>query len=208
MNGTLHLRDCLPIPLFYEHLMTDMKTLVSGLYDLLEPADPAERKKAIKAAMTMLGDDASVADERLKGGGGDSAGDDAGGDGEFNAKAARWMQRNKITAEQIAQVFHIEDDAVELIADKISGAKQGDKVINTYVLVGIRELLKTGEPRFADELGRTECERMGTHGKTNHATILKTPGKNMTGSVKAGWTLTAPGLTAGAELVKELAGGS
>jgi hypothetical protein len=190
-------------------LMTDLKTLVTGLYDILEPADPADRKKAIKAAMTMLGDDATVADGRVKGGSGgsDSTNDDAGGGGEFNTKAARWMQRNKITEEQIANVFHIEADAVELIADKIPGAKQGDKVINTYVLVGIRELLKTGEPRFVDELARVECERMGTHGKTNHATILKTPGNNMTGSAKTGWTLTAPGLTTGAELVKELAGG-
>jgi len=190
--------------------MTDMKTLVTSLYDLLEPVDPADRKKAIKAALTMLGDETAVADQKGgKGGGADSGGNDDDGDtGDFNEKAARWMTRNKITAEQLAHVFHVDGETVELIADNIPGAKQGDKLINTYVLVGIRELLRSGEPRFADDLGRTESERMGTHGKTNHATILKTPGKVMTGSVKAGWTLTAPGLTTGAELVKELAGGS
>ncbi|WP_377828843.1 hypothetical protein ACFKHW_38090 [Bradyrhizobium lupini] len=37
--------------------MTDLKTLVTGLYDLLEPAEAANRKKAIKAVMTMLGDE-------------------------------------------------------------------------------------------------------------------------------------------------------
>lgn len=42
--------------------MTDLKTLVTGLYDLLEPVDPLDRKKAIKAVMTMLGDDTSLAD--------------------------------------------------------------------------------------------------------------------------------------------------
>ncbi len=188
--------------------MTDMKTLVTGLYDLLEPADPVDRKKAIKAAMAMLGDETAGLDAKeSKGGSGTGAGDDDEGDGgEYNQNAARWLQRNKITAEQIGHVFHIDGETVELIADKIPGAKQGEKVINTYLLVGIRELLRTGQARFDDELGRTECERMGTHGKTNHATILKTPGKVMTGSVKAGWTLTAPGLTAGAELVRELAG--
>ena len=44
--------------------MTDIKNLVSGLYDLLEPVDPANRKKAIKAALTMLGDDAADATEK------------------------------------------------------------------------------------------------------------------------------------------------
>ncbi|PAY10971.1 hypothetical protein CK489_02160 [Bradyrhizobium sp. UFLA03-84] len=190
----------------------DFKSLVNGLYDLLLPVTDAElRKRAVKSALVMLGEDPGFVEQKQqpKGGGSSSAhhADDDGG-ADHNAKAARWMERNKISAEQIGHVFHVDGETVEIIADKIPGAKQGEKVINTYVLVGIRELFRTGEPRFADELARTECERMGTHGKTNHATYLKTPGKALTGSVKAGWTLTVPGLTAGAELVKELAGES
>jgi hypothetical protein len=190
-------------------MSNEFKNLVNGLYDLLSPITDADvRKRAIKSVLVMLGDDPGFVEQKQKGvtAGGESGEAGTGDDGEFNAKAARWMQRNNLTPEQIGHVFHIDGDTVELIADKIPGTKQGEKVINTYVLVGIRELLRSGEPRFDNELGRTECERMGTHGKTNHTTILKSPGKVMTGSVKTGWTLTAPGLTAGAELVKELAG--
>jgi hypothetical protein len=50
-----YLGDCMP---------TDLKTLVTGLYDLREPADPSERKKALKAAMAMLGDDTAVTDQK------------------------------------------------------------------------------------------------------------------------------------------------
>ena len=187
----------------------DFKNLVTGLYDLLLPVTDAEvRKRAVKSALMMLGDDPGFVEQKSKSGGcsGSSTPDDDDGEGgDYNAKAARWMQRNKITPEQIGHVLHVDGETVDLIANKIPGDKQGEKVINTYVLVGIRELFRTGEAKFTDEQGRAECERMGTHGKTNHATYLKTPGKVMTGSTKAGWTLTVPGLTAGAELVRGLA---
>ncbi len=124
--------------------------------------------------------------------------------GEFNAKTRSWMKRNKLSTGQLGHVFHIDGEAVDIIADKVPGAKQRDKVINTYVLVGVRELIRTGEARFDDEAARDACERLSTHGKTNHATFLKTPGNVLAGSAKTGWTLTAPGMTAGAELVKQL----
>jgi len=184
----------------------ELKNLVNGLYDLLSPVTDTDlRKRAIKSVLMMLGDDPGFVERKGSPAGG-SGGTGAGDDGEFNAKAARWMQRNGLTAEQIGHVFHIDGDTVELIAERIPGSTQAEKVINTYTLVGICELLRTGEARFDDQLARTQCERMGTHGKTNHAKIVNAPGNVMTGSIKTGWTLTGPGLTAAAVLVKELVG--
>lgn len=109
-----------------------------------------------------------------------------------------------VTGEQLGNVFHIDGETVEIIADKVPGKTGRDQVINAYVLMGIRELIRTGEPKFEDKTARDECERLGCHGKSNHATYLKSPGKVLTGSTKQGWALTGPGMTAGAELVKGL----
>ena len=184
--------------------MTDLKTLVAGLYDLLEPADPADRKKAIKAAMTMLGDDASVISQKdsKNGGEGEEDGDD--GDLGLNKKAKTWMARNDVSAEHLQHVFHIDGENVDIIAGSCPGKNQKEQAINAYVLTGIAEFLKTGEAKFTDKAGREACKKMGCYGDTNHATYMKKPGNIMSGSKGSGWTLTGPGLKAGAELVKAL----
>lgn len=196
----------LPVP--GASMSTDLKSLVSGLFDLLEPAEPELRRRAIKAALIMLGDDAAVAEHRQPtteaGAGSSDADDDGGNEGSFNQKAQIWMKRNKISGGQLEHVFHIEGDRVDIIADKIPGKSGKDQAINAYLLIGLRELLKTGEPKFDDKTARGECERLGCHRKTNHATYFKSPGTVLSGSTKQGWTLTGPGQTAAAELVKEL----
>jgi hypothetical protein len=188
--------------------MTDIKNLVSGLYDLLEPVDPADRKKAIKAALTMLGDDAADADK--KGGKGGRAGDDnedgddPDGDdnSEFSSKVRTWMSRNKLTAEEIAHVFHVDGETVDVIADTVPGKNQKAQAINAYMLTGIAEFLKTGESKFTDKVARETCKKLGCYGETNHATYLKKPGNVLSGSKESGWTVTGPGMKTAAELIK------
>jgi hypothetical protein len=181
---------------------TDLKALVTGLYDLLEPADAAERKKAIKAALTMLGDDTSVASE--KGETGKPSGEDEADEGDFNAKTRSWMARNKLTAEQLNHVFHIDGETVDIIIDSAPGKNQKQQTVNAYVLTGIRELIKTGDAKFDDKSGRDSCEKMGCYGPSNHATYMSKPGNVLSGSKDSGWSLTGPGLKSGADLVKEL----
>jgi hypothetical protein len=185
--------------------MVDLKALVTGLYDLLEPADPADRKKAIKAAMAMLGDDASVADQRQSKGAGTAGDDDDDGDddnSDFNAKARTWMSRNKVTAEQIAHVFHVDGETVDVIVDTVPGKNQKAQAINAYMLTGIAEFLKTGESKFTDKVARETCKKLGCYAETNHATHMKKPGNVLSCSKEGGWTVTGPGMKTAAELIK------
>jgi hypothetical protein len=185
----------------------DFKNLVNGLYDLLLPVTEADvRKRAVKSALMMLGDDPGFVEQKAKPSGSSDGVVNEGDEvqGEFNAKTKTWMRQNKLTAEQIAQVFHIEGETVDLIANKVPGASARERAVNTYVLLGLRELLRTGQAKFDEETAKNECERLGTHGKTNHATYAKSGGNLLAGSAKNGWTLTAPGQTAGAALVREL----
>lgn len=188
--------------------MTDMPTnipaVTTELYNLLQPLDPNERKRIIKAALVMLGDDTSAADRKPgKGDAADDEGTEPDDDLELNAKARTWMSRNSVTAEQLTHVFHIDGETVDIIADTAPGKNQKDQTINSYVLTGIAEFLKTGEAKFTDKGAREACKKMGCLSETNHSTYMKKPGNILSGS-KSGWALTGPGLKAGAELIKTL----
>ena len=183
--------------------MADLKTLVTGLYDLLEPADPADRQKAIKAAMMMLGDAVDIGTEKSKKVVEDH--DEGGDDSAFHAKAKPWMRKYGVTAEQLGNTFHVENGVAEVVAHEAPGSNTKQKTINAYVLTGIGQLLATGEAKFDDKAARATCKAMGCLNEGNHATYMKDKGNVLGGSKEAGWTLTGPGLKAGAELVKGLA---
>jgi hypothetical protein len=139
---------------------TDLKTLVTGLYDLLEPADPADREKAIRAALTMLGDDTSAANQKPdKGARNDDEDADDGDNSDFNAKARTWMSRNKVTSEELAHVFHIDGETVDIIVDTVPGKNQKEQAINAYMLTGVAEFLKTGESKFTDKVARENLQK-------------------------------------------------
>ncbi len=179
----------------------DLKAVTNQLYDLLEPLESEERQRVIKAALTLLGDDASVATGDGKGKKQEEADTDVSG---FPTRASSWMKKYEVTPEQLAHVFHIDGETVDVILDSVPGNVQKQQAINAYILTGVAELLKTGNTKFTDKAGREACEKMGCYGKTNHATCLKKPGNVLSGSKNAGWTLTGPGLKSGADLVKDI----
>lgn len=183
--------------------MTDLKSLVTGLYDLLEPADPADRMKAIKAAMTMLGDSAVIGSG--KSGNENASDDDDAGTLTYHAKAKPWMKKYGVTTEQLGQVFHIENGVAQVVAHEAPGTNTKQKTINAYVLTGIGQLLATGEAKFDDKAGRAVCKAMGCYNEGNHAAYIGDKGNVLGGTKEMGWTLTGPGLKSGADLVKGLA---
>jgi hypothetical protein len=180
----------------------DFKNLVTGLYDLLVPVTDTEvRKRAVKSALMMLGDNPGFVEQKQKS---DDAPDDGRDDhGGFNAKTRTWIRQNNVTTEQLSHAFH----GTEIIAHQIPGANKREQTLNTYILTGIAQLLQTGEPRFSDDTARQACEQHGCYDTNNHSqTVNKKRGNAFTGTVKSGWQLTTPGLKTGADLVKAIAG--
>src|ERR1700694_445630 len=118
-------------------MTTNLKELVGSLYDLLEPVDPADRKKAIKATMTMLGDTADLHSDK----GGKSGEADDHGDSDLPAKARQWMNKYNVTQEHLNYVIHVENGAAEVIAHEAPGSSTKATTINGYVLSGISQLL-------------------------------------------------------------------
>jgi hypothetical protein len=178
---------------------TDIPAVTTELYNLLKPLDSSERTRIIKAALMMLGDDASDVETKKS-----AKAEEPDDDSTLPAKAKSWMTKYSVTEEQLGHVFHI-DGGSEVIAAAAPGKNGKEKTINAYVLTGISSLISTGEAKFDDKTAREVCKNMGCLSETNHATYIKDRGNVIGGSKDAGWTLTGPGLKVGADLVKGLA---
>jgi hypothetical protein len=177
-----------------------MTDTVAKMVDLLTPLSTEERRRAIGASLTLLGEEPTNL-QRV----GD--GDDRRDGGEvsgFPPRAQAWMRQYAVSADQLLQVFHVGDGIVEVIASEIPGNNDKQKTYGAYVLAGIAKLLETGNPSFDDRTARALCKSSGCLNATNHAAYLSDKGNEFTGTKEKGWMLTAPGLKRGAEIVREL----
>jgi hypothetical protein len=170
---------------------------LARVVEILSPLSPEERARVIRAAMVLLGEVAPASEISVV----ERAEDPEG----ISTRAKVWMKQNSVTSAQIAQVFHISDGSAELIAS-LPGNSKKEQTYSAYILAGIGQLLVAGSPSFDDKSARDLCERSGCYDRANHSVHLRNRGNEFTGTKDKGWTLTAPGLRRGAELIKELGG--
>jgi hypothetical protein len=186
--------------------MSDEKTstrnvvaAVPKLVQLLEPLTPDERQRAISAAMILFGQSAPV---------------QSGNQFVFEphevgegicTKAANWMKKNAITREQLDHVFSIEGDSIDVIAARMPETGKRKQTAQAYVLCGIRTFLRNGDLSFTDTDAREFCNKVGCYDLANHAAYTTSFGNLITGSKESGWRLTNPGLSVGAQIIKQLA---
>jgi hypothetical protein len=124
---------------------------------------------------------------------------------QLSSAASTWIQQNGVTFPALESVFHLEGTEVTVIAAHIPGNSNREKVLNCYILAGVGEFLRTGNPVFTDKYARSLCHGFGCLDTTNHTKFLSEKGNEFTGSKDQGWTLTAPGKKRGAVLIKEIA---
>jgi hypothetical protein len=92
-------------------MATDITAITAQIFKLLEPLQSDERKRIIKASLTLLGEEGNVEADASK-----KEEEQEGGNTSLPAKARTWMRTNGITQEQLGQVFHVEDGTVAIIA--------------------------------------------------------------------------------------------
>ena len=168
------------------------------IVELLTPFDSDERKRAVQAAMTLLGESPiSPPNNQSR--------REHADDGTLPLRAQSWLHQNGVGSDQLEQVFHTDGESAEVIAASIPGKTDKERTLNAYVLTGIARLVGTGDPSFDDKNARQVCKNLGCYNDTNHASYIKDKGNRIAGSKNQGWKLTAPGLAHGASLIKELA---
>jgi len=178
-----------------------LTTAMSKVVELLSPLSSEERKRVVQAAFALLGEDATPNPSSPSA---KNHADDASSDALpiAHPTANQWLKRNGITQEQLEQHLYFDGGTAKVISLPGNASKRIHQVMNTYLMLGFAAFLSTGEAAFTDKDARELCEHFGCYDATNHAKYIKEFGNKITGSKSSGWKLTAPGLTAAAELVK------
>jgi hypothetical protein len=186
---------------------TKMTDVVATIVDALTPLESTQRQRTIQAALTLLGE-TFVPPATGKTGADPSKGAShegiSGNIEGLSKQATAWMKKYSISKEKLDEVFHVTENAAEVIASKMPGKKRGEQTVNAYVLQGISSYLLSGEPNFDDQSARQLCEQVGCYDYSNHTKYLASKGNLFTGSKKGGWRLTNPGLKHGSDLINEV----
>jgi hypothetical protein len=168
---------------------------LTKIVETLSPLTSDERTRVVRAAMVLLGEASPTVEAN------EVPTDDIEG---LSPRAQVWMKQNSITQEHLHQVYHLSDGVADVIAPQLPGKNKKEQTYSAYIIAGIGQLLLTGSASFADKAARALCERAGCYDRANHSAILRDRGNEFTGTKDKGWTLTAPGLARGAEIIKEL----
>ncbi len=181
------------------------KTL-TDLIALLAPLEEEDRQKILHAALVFLGSTPVATSKQEK----NLPGDEKAGEDEPQTdlsrkrRASQWLKQNDFTLESLEDVFHFSDDEVEVIASDLPGSGAKQKTEQCYLLFGIKSLLQEGEPKIDDKQARSLCRELGCFDSPNHSKSVEAMGNQISGNKANGFVLTAPGLRAAAELVKQL----
>lgn len=184
---------------------TESLSVVAGkIVAILEPLSQEERSKVLKGALALLGEPLPPAFPQPL------APQGSPEEFIFNGRklgpaAARFVKQFGLSREALEQSFHFGEGGVEIIAHVIPGSTKKEQTVNAYVLVGIKALLATDLPSFSDKEGIAFCKYVGCYDKNNHTTNRNSAGNRIAGARETGFTLPAPGLRAGAEIVKQIA---
>lgn len=132
----------------------------------------------------------------------ESAGDDelAG----VSPVARKWIRRNGLTAKQLSSVFSLGLDEIDVVARSVPGASKREKMRNVLLLTGTAAYLGSGAARTDDAGLREALSHYNAYDRPNFATYMKEFAADASGSKENGYTLTARGLAAAAELVAEM----
>lgn len=188
-------------------------TKIAGqMYELLEPLSSEDRQKCIKATLVFLGEEIAAGSKQAPV---QKAESTVNGSHrqvvdvrrDLGEKLRRWMVKHQIEQSFLDNLFHIEDEVVELIADSVPGRSKKDKTINCYLLVGIKNLIQNDEAKFQDKEALEFCQRTLSYDKNNHTTHRQALSSRASGDRSSGFSLTVPGLRDAAKLVKEMSEG-
>ena len=180
--------------------------IATKIYDLLEPLDSATRKRVIQGALGLLGDPevpATAATTSAALAFDDAPPTAAGASGRIKGpRAAAWMRKYGLTAQQLEQIFHLDGGKIEVIGS-IPGKSMREQTLNAYLLAGVQQLLQGDEPRFSETGVVALCKQGGCHNAANHSNYRNALGNRVAGAKDAGYTLTAPGLEQAAAMIKQ-----
>ena len=178
--------------------MSDLAQITSEVCKLVGSLSADERNRVMAAVAVLCGDTPTQAATTTS-----SSSYGAGVDESIPPKAQRWLVQCSLTYERVQEVFHVEGSKAEVIATEIPGKSKREQTANCYLFEGIRNLLSSGEPTIREPDAVALCRKYKCHDGTNHSSYRKQAGGWLAGNKDDGFVLSAPGLKAAGELLKE-----
>jgi hypothetical protein len=120
--------------------------------------------------------------------------------------AIKWMRRNNLTVNQLGKLYSLGADEIDLIAKSVPGSSMNARTRSVALLKGMAEYLSTGAARVTNEQIKEACLHYDAYDSGNHAKYLRGIVSELSGTKSGGFTLTARGITAATELIKEVLG--
>lgn len=133
----------------------------------------------------------------------DNHGDELG----ISPAGQKWAKRNGLTGDALSKIFSLGIDEIDLVSKSVPGDNKKDRLRSVFLLKGIAAYLSTGVAKFAYDQARETCLHYDAWDGNNFARSVGSISSEVSGSKEAGYTLTARGLTTGAEIVKSLVQG-
>ena len=122
----------------------------------------------------------------------------------ISAVGLKWMRRSGLDPKNLQSLFSLGIDDIDLVAEAVPGSNKKDRMRSVLLLKGIAAYLGSGAARITHEQIKEACLHYDAYDSTNFSKYLKSLSSEISGTKEAGYTLSARGLTAGTELVKEI----
>jgi hypothetical protein len=164
----------------------------------------SEKTGQSSAAEMLEGEEREVA-ESPRGSASEAVEDDLEG---VSVVARRWMRRSGFRAAEIQRVFSLGGDEIELIANAVPGTNKKERMRSVFLLKGVAAYLASGAARFTHAQAKEACIHYDAFDSPNFATYFRSIASEVSGSRKAGYTLTARGLANATEMIRGMVSGS
>lgn len=121
----------------------------------------------------------------------------------INSVAKKWITRSGFTADQLSLLFSIGGDEIELIAKRVPGKTKRDRMRSVFLLKGVAAYLASGAARVTYEQVKEACLHYDAFDGGNFSKYLASMAAEISGTTKSGYTLTARGIVAATDIVRE-----
>lgn len=117
--------------------------------------------------------------------------------------ALKWMKRSGLSTKDLAKLFSLGGDEIDLVAKDVPGKSVKGRARNVILLKGMAAYLGAGAARITHDQIKEACIHYKAFDSTNFATHLKSIAAEVSGNKESGFSLTARGMASATEVIQE-----